>query len=68
MEEHIVVAGFTFTMEEWQTVGEELGDLGLDEPAPSAFPYSAYELNFVPKPKKLAGGWRAKQAKKRARR
>jgi len=66
MEEHIVVAGFTFTMDEWLIVGEELGDLGLDEPAPSAFPYAAFELDFRAKPKKLAGGWRARQARKRA--
>jgi hypothetical protein len=64
-----VVAGFTFTMEEWLTVGEELAELGLDAPAPSAFPYDGYELSFgepARRKKRPADGWRARQAKKRA--
>ena len=64
MDGDIVVAGFTFTMEEWLIVGDELGEIAPDEPAP--FPYAAYAISFAePSKKKPAVGWRARQVKKK---
>jgi hypothetical protein len=66
MDGHIVVAGFTFTMEEWLSVGDELGEIAPDEPP--AFPYAAYAISFDDAgkaKKKPAAGWRARQVKKK---